>query len=139
MIDPTRLSAVSQAEIDHLARTVSRRPSAAWVDRKRGVCVQMFDDCHGCEGTPWNGTLRVGVKHTRAKTPAQASRRGYDLPVTWDDMQAIKEHLWPGRIGLEIFPPKDQLVDVADMRWIWVLPPGSILPFNLTGQDTLTS
>jgi hypothetical protein len=46
-------------------------------------------------------------------------------------MQAIKDHFWPGCIGLEVFPPREKIVDVADMRWLWVLPKGAVLPFNL--------
>lgn len=72
---------------------------------------------------------------------AQFTSRGYSLPITWDDMQAIKDHFWPERIAMEIYPPHDSIVDVADMRWMWVLPAGACLPFNLQSSslEILTS
>jgi hypothetical protein len=126
-IDPTRLIEVSGESEGEWHR--------AFVDRERGVVVQFWTNATpGCDGTPWEGTLRVAVKHTRAKTPEQYECRKYSLPITWDDMQAIKDHFWPSRIAVEVFPPKDSIVNVADMRWMWVLPPGAVLPFNLSGS-----
>lgn len=127
MIDPKRL-----VDLTHEFANHPLCPTIAYADRKRGVVVQVWDNATpGCQGTPWEGTLRVSIKHTRAKSPAQAMARGYALPITWDDMQAIKDHFWPERIAIEIFPPNDSIVDVADMRWMWVLPKGAVLPFNL--------
>lgn len=132
MIDPKRLVCVGSKELLKAAGAMLRPPCAAYVDRERGVVVQVWDDATpGCIGTPWEGTLRVSIKHTRAKSIERIMARGYALPITWDDMQAIKDHFWPERIGIEIFPPHDSIVDVADMRWMWVLPKGAVLPFNL--------
>lgn len=130
-IDPTRLIDVSGTLMKHL-----KAPWKAYVDRPRGVCVQVWDNATpGCDGTPWQGTLRVAVKHTRAETPGQVEQRGFAKPITWDDMQAIKDHFWPGRIAVEVYPPRSEIVNVADMRWMWVLPPGAVLPFNLKGDS----
>lgn len=136
MIDPKRLIDIT-AESSRLAKQAQFHPPCkAYADRANGVVVQVWDDATpGCKGTPWEGTLRVAIKHTRAKTPQQARGRGFDLPVTWNDMQAIKDHFWPERIAIEIFPPHDAIVDVADMRWMWVLPKGAVLPFNLQSSS----
>ena len=139
MINPQRLVELT---VDEVLAVGSGHPTKAYVDRENGVCVQVWENkTPGCDGTPWTGTLRVAVKHTRAKKPSQAMRRGFALPVTWDDMQAIKDHFWPDRIAIEIYPPKDKIVDVADMRWMWVLPKGAALPFNLqsSSQNRLQS
>lgn len=123
-IDPRRLKDVSGLS-NHSAHK-------AYVDRERGVVVQVWENgTPGCDGTPWEGTLRVSIKHTSGKNPSQVTGRGFAKPITWDDMQAIKDHFWPERIAMEIFPPRDKIVDVADMRWMWVLPKGAVLPFNL--------
>ena len=137
MIDVSKLTAVPREQLLlTMSRTGTNRPTSAYVDRSNGWCIQVYEDSTpGCDGTPWEGTIRVAVKHTKAKTPAQAMHRGYDLPVTWDDMQAIKDHFWAERIAVEVFPPKDKIVDVADMRWMWVLPKGAILPFNLQSSS----
>jgi hypothetical protein len=133
MIDPALLKLIPKSEYPATANP----PSLAYADRANGVIVQIWDNATpGCDGTPWAGTLRVAVKHTRAKNQKQVMSRGYAKPVTWDDLQAIKDHFWPDRIAVEIFPPKDKIVDVADMRWIWVLPRGAVLPFNLQ-RDSL--
>jgi hypothetical protein len=128
-IDPTRLRDVSGSLLHPNA------PDKAYVDRERGVVVQVWSDTSGCDATPWAGTLRVAIKHTSAKWIEQATERGHDKPLTWDDMQAIKNHFWPDRIAIEIYPPHDKIVDVADMRWMWVLPKGAVLPFNLQSSS----
>ena len=140
MIDVSRLTEVAREHMTLAsAHTDIDGPSVAYVDRRNGWCVQVWENATpGCDGTPWEGTLRVAVKHTRAKTPGNAVKRGYSLPITWDDLQAIKDHFWQGQIGLEIYPPKDSIVDVADMRWLWILPVGACLPFNLhSGEGNL--
>lgn len=121
--------------------TTAKRPEIAYVDRERGWVVQVFDDrTPSCDGTPWEGTLQVSVKHTRARTIREYEKRSSGIPITWDELQAIKDHFWPGRIALEVYPPHNFIVNVADMRWLWVLPPGAVLPFDLRGgKDVLTS
>jgi len=132
MIDPKRLQAVTFT-------SMVSAPDEAYVDRERGWCVQVYrDKTPACNGTPWEGTLRVAVKHTRATNMDNFLKRGYGQPITWDDLQAIKDHFWPEQIGIEVYPPHDAIVDVAEMRWLWILPRGAILPFNLqTSSDTL--
>jgi hypothetical protein len=51
----------------------------------------------------------------------------------WADLQRIKDELMgPERVALEVFPASSQLVDVADMRHLWVLPVGKALSFKLS-------
>lgn len=131
-IDPSKLVIVPLEEMP----ASSKAPNCAYVDRENGVVVQVWSlATPGCDGTPWQGTLQVAVKHTAATTPDEIFGRLMTKPIEWDDMQAIKNHFWPERIGIEVFPPKDKLVDVADMRWLWVLPKGAILPFNLQSSS----
>ena len=133
MIDPRKLIPLSRSEIDAVGPA---RPDSAFVDFDNGVVVQVWSDATpGCDNTPWAGTLRVAIKHTNARNPSEAMKRGFAKPITWDDLQALKDYFWPERIAVEVFPPKDKIVDVADMRWIWVLPKGAVLPFNLQGHS----
>ncbi len=116
------------------------RPVEAYVDRQRGWVVQVYDDTDTCNGTPWEGALRVGVCHRDAKTLEEFNSRDSGIPITWDELQAIKDCFWKNQIALEVYPPNSKKVDAANMRWLWVLPPGSILPFNLQSPiDLLTS
>lgn len=125
-IDPTRLVDVS-GTIPH-----PEAPDKCFVDRANGVVVQVWENATpGCIGTPWDGTLRVAVKHTAAKHLAQFDNPRMTKPITWDDMQAIKDHFWPELIAIEVYPPQKCIVNHADLRWMWVLPAGTVLPFNL--------
>ena len=136
MIDTKRLRPAT-----YLPHSSAQAPDEAYVDRERGWCIQVYRDrTPACNGTPWEGTVRVAVKHTRATNKENYFKRGYGLPVTWDDLQAIKDHFWPEQIAVEVYPPHDSIVDVAEMRWLWVLPKGAILPFNLQdSKDILES
>ena len=134
VINTKRLVRVRDSEINAI-KGVGTKPTSAWVDRSNGWIVQVFEDTAGCNGTPWEGTKRVSVKHTKAKNPRQFSKRSFSAPITWDDLQAIKDHLWPSRIAIEVYPPDDQIVDACDMRSIWVLPAGACLPVNLSGDS----
>jgi endonuclease YncB( thermonuclease family) len=131
-IDPTKLARVPLPEMPR-SRVA---PDEAYVDRENGVVVQVWANATpGCDGTPWAGTLRVAVKHTSATTAEGVFDRSTTKPIEWGDLQAIKDHFWSDQIAVEIFPPKDKIVDVADMRWLWVLPPGAVLPFNLQASQ----
>ena len=131
-IDPKRLEEIEWRDMP----TDSKAPQHAYVDRSRGVCVQVWQYATpGCNGTPWQGTLRVAVKRTSAQTRKEADDRSLAIPITWDELQAIKDFFWPGRIAIEIYPPKIAIVNVADLRWLWILPAGAVLPFNLQGES----
>lgn len=111
-----------------------RKPTAVHIDRKNGWVIQVWTGISatpGCVGTPWEGTARICVQHSKAKSLNEFHSRKHDIPITWDELQAIKDWLFPGRIALEVYPPKDKIVNVANMRWLWVLPAGACLPFNL--------
>lgn len=101
-------------------------PVAAWKSDNNCWAVLAYS-VPTTDGTPWEGTLRVGIKHV--------DRRGRDREVVenWSFLQAIKEKLFPGRLAIEIYPPASQLVDVAPMRWLWLLPPDARLPISLSG------
>jgi hypothetical protein len=50
---------------------------------------------------------------------------GVDIP--WSHLQHIKDALAPdgrSRWAIEVFPPSDGVVDVANMRHLWVMPHG---------------
>lgn len=129
-----RLQSVDRECLDSLC--MGEAPTRAYRDVdtvNRDSWVVMIWDNHRCSavGTPWDGITKVSVKHTAASNQAEFLSRDYSLPVTWDDLQAIKDRFWPGLIGLEIYPPKRSIVNAADLRWLWVLPAAAVLPFNL--------
>ena len=53
---------------------------------------------------------------------------------TWPEMQRIKDDLaGPGATAVEVYPPRDEIVDQANMYHIWIVP--GPLPFSLFERD----
>jgi len=53
-------------------------------------------------------------------------RRFDEVPLTWDEVQDAKNKtIGADAMAIEIYPPADELVDVANMRHLWMLPRGS--------------
>jgi hypothetical protein len=51
---------------------------------------------------------------------------------TWPEMQRIKDELSsPAHTAMEVYPPKAEIIDDADMYHLWVLPVTLALPFSL--------
>lgn len=128
---------VSQVAISHGYSAIGateRTPTSVWVNKRDGWVIQVWAGIAatpGTIGTPWEGTVRICVKHSKGRNANEYNSRKHDVPITWDELQAIKEWLFAGRIALEVYPPQSKVVDVANMRWLWVLPAGACLPFNL--------
>lgn len=132
MIDPASLIEVPKHEFPVNAPS----PDEAYIDRENGVVVQVWNNATpGCDGTPWQGTIRVCVRHTTAHNLREYDDSRFSVPITWDDLQAIKDRFWPDQIAVEVFPPRSSIVNIADLRWIWVLPKGASLPFNLQASS----
>lgn len=55
--------------------------------------------------------------------------------LSWAVKQYWKEQLFPGHWGVEAFPPKDDLVDAANMYWVQILPGGEQPPFNFKERE----
>lgn len=52
--------------------------------------------------------------------------------ISWDDLMRIKNEIaGVDRWAMEMYPPQDQLVDVANMRWLWCGPKGSGMPIGM--------
>jgi hypothetical protein len=82
------------------------------LDRDLKICVQirMID-------TEW-GTM----KHA-------AIRNSNETDIPWAVKQKIKDQIFGYQAAaVEVFPPKDELVDNANMYHLWILPEGFTLP-----------
>lgn len=78
----------------------------------RGVRVQMYDDAAGAavDGLP----LDPG---------RPGSFRG---DITWNELQQVKRDCGRGDVwAVEIYPPDQYVVDAANLRHLWLLPPSS--------------
>ncbi len=68
-------------------------------------------------------------------TPLGIRRHDQGLNFPWYDLQRIKNEVTdPERAAIEVFPAESDLVDDANMRWMWVLESGVKFKFNPTGK-----
>ncbi len=78
-----------------------------WLSRK--FHVQLFDD---------GGYLRMTVG--RVKRVLGSWRDG----ITWDELMQVKREVGRGnRCGIELFPPDEHVVNVANLRHLWLVEP----------------
>lgn len=55
-----------------------------------------------------------------------------EMPRSWRELQWIKDEIvGPERAAVEVFPPRSELVDSANMAHLWVLPEDFVVPFRL--------
>jgi hypothetical protein len=110
----------------------TQAPCAAYVDQSNQWAVQVWEEL-SVEGTAYAGCLRVAFKYL-AKSGDPESQQ----PIgSFETLQRIKEHLWPGRIAFEVYPSAGQVVAMDGVRWLWVLPSSVTVqnfPFSLNGK-----
>jgi hypothetical protein len=65
-------------------------------------------------------------------TPIGIRRHDEGTAFPWHDLQRIKDEVaGSNRVAVEVFPQTTDLVDAADMRWLWVLLAGQRFRFTL--------
>lgn len=110
----------------------TQAPSVAYVDQSNRWGVQVWDELDAV-GNAFAGTLRVAFKYCGV-----SGDPGSQAPIqTWETIQQIKEHLWPGRMAVEVYPTVGQAIATDGVRWLWVLPAGAgpeLFPFSLSGK-----
>jgi hypothetical protein len=85
----------------------SKPPLRAWASRT--LLVQLFDN---------DGTLRLSIN--RAEIDNNGMWRD---GITWDELQSAKSEIGYGdHWAVEIYPPNDKVVNVANIRHLWILP-----------------
>lgn len=94
---------------------------AVW--RSRKYLAQVFEEP--------NAMLRISVSRSSVRGDGR-----WDEDLTWDELQDIKQRIGFGPAwAMEIYPAVGRVVDVANMRHLWVLPEGVEPTFgwNLSG------
>lgn len=89
---------------------VGKDPEKVWINKK--FMVQLMNE---------NGNLRLSINRVHHKIV-----KGYkiwDSGITWDELQDIKDALGYDKCWMvEVYPPMDLIVNVANMRHLWLLP-----------------
>ena len=84
-------------------------PVKAW--RSAEFCVQEFQEA--------GGVIRLSINRTHVDP---TNLRWVD-GISWDDLQRLKgEAGYADREAVEVYPPDRCVVDVANIRHLWILP-----------------
>ncbi len=58
------------------------------------------------------------------------SGNNWEDGISWDELQTLKAECGRGtRAAVEIYPPQDEITNVANMRHLWIYPLGESPPF----------
>jgi hypothetical protein len=82
--------------------------------------VRAFRNCFFLvqEFNEQNDIVRLSIQRTRLN-----SKGGWLDGITWDEIQKIKDDIgYHDKCAVEIYPPKDSIVNVANIRHIFILP-----------------
>ncbi len=89
----------------------SKPPIKVFYNKK--FLVQIIDD---------NGNIRITVNRTEIQHYKKDTTAQWKDGISWDDLQEIKNSLGFERTWMvEIYPPEDRVVNVANMRHLWLL------------------
>jgi hypothetical protein len=88
-----------------------RSPLRVW--RSRSFLVQEYED---------SGYIRISVIDSRKLKSFSNNSPKFGNSITWEEIQQIKHDIGYGdRCAVEVFPPDNLVVNVANMRHIWIL------------------
>lgn len=104
----TVLEKFPESDWPDIAREKLKRPTEVW--RSRHFVLQVWPEP--------NGITRLSIHRSDVKGDGNW-RDG----ITWDDLQRLKHEAGYGdRCAIEVFPPSEDVVNVANIRHLWVLP-----------------
>ena len=116
-----------------------RPPIQAWRSRRGGRGGGWIVQEHaygGAVGTPFEGVRLISVGYRSDWRFAES------VVASWSTVQALKERLFPGTLAIELYPREPEVVNIAPVRWLWLLPKGCALPLSiddLEGGGEVTS
>lgn len=92
-------------------------PQAQWPSFPPGLCrVFKSDEFLVQEYKSESGQLRLSVNAIKRTV------KGWKDGITWEQLQHIKRMIgYANRCAIEVFPPDKDLVNVANMRHLWIV------------------
>lgn len=112
---PKELMEIPRCQWAKSAAAMSLQPIRAF--RSRDFLAQIFAEP--------NGNIRISVNRTD-----QNKDGTWKDGISWDELQEIKRQIGYGdRLAVEIYPPDRDVVNVANMRHLWVLQNHADLPW----------
>lgn len=121
-----------------IARETGRWPPWQWHDiDNRGRSLGWASEARrACE----NGVFVVMLRETEAGswgtvTHAWIRTASEATDITWAEKQRIKDEVFGReRVAVEVFPPRSEMVDAANLFHLWVFPVGFRMPFTLADR-----
>lgn len=119
--DRRALVAATRRKNDHGDERLSPVPREEWgeelfdhpavaVFKSRRFLVQIFQEL--------DGVIRLSVCRTTINVDGS-----WRAGISWDDLYRVKSELGYGdRYAIEVYPRERDLVNVANMRHLWILP-----------------
>lgn len=112
---PVELRLMTAQELELYPIRTSRKPAPDELWRSRTFMVQIYYLPDGIVRMTVHRTEVVGGK--------------WKAGISWDQLQRLKRECGRGHLeAVEVFPPDDQVVNVSNMRHLFVLP--ERLPFS---------
>lgn len=66
---------------------------------------------------------RISINRTKIKSARGFGDYTWDDGISWDEIQQIKAEIGYGDYwAVELYPPDNEVVNVANMRHLWLLP-----------------
>lgn len=89
-----------------------------WVKRNAGFLVMAYPVPAGC-----GAILRLTVVRAAGVSMDGRGRVVYRDGITWDDLMQVKRDVgFANEWAVEVFPADAEVVNVANMRHLWILP-----------------
>lgn len=107
---PIELTQIPREQWDRLDHSDHTRLSRIEVWRNRKYLVQVFKEP--------SGIIRISVNASRITNTG-----AWGDGLSWEELQQIKREIGRGDLqAIEIYPPDADVVNVANMRHLWILP-----------------
>lgn len=101
---PVQMTPIDRKDYPAIAGAMREAPSEVW--RSRDFLAQIYD----------GPTTRISVCRTTVDSKGE-----WREDISWDDLQRIKNECGFGEFwALEVFPPVGRVVNVANMRHLWL-------------------
>jgi len=85
-------------------------PKLINVLRNRSFLVQVFLEK--------NGTIRLSINRTKLNGDGEWSDQ-----ISWDELQRLKRQAgYTGCLAVEVYPRDSDLVNISNMRHLWIMP-----------------
>ena len=100
-----------------------------WIRKEDGTCV-----CSRLLRTPMGNVEHVTI--SRRDPSGRIITNDGSGELTWAEKQQIKNELFgENRVAVEVYPPADRLIDVADVYHLWVFNKKYRLPFGIHPKE----